>query len=267
MVGCFVRNHISWMVMTVVIIAVAQCEAKKCGVMCRVRDPMKIGNSQMLKQCLYEIYPVESTQSTDGSGKTLYASDDRRNRLFSLYGGPSSCEYFGTMIQTAKGRDTLVETIRRQLQKSGFKGLDLQCDPVQARVTQQTYAEFMEQLRSFLGNTYVVMVTMNSCQLEPKLVETLNRVADFVTINHVGQVRRTRSSGKRFDVEDLVFVCVFFFCAVLDAIQCADVRFGQTSPAADDTIASLDQLSAEQRLLAERSAKPDRAASSVRSSR
>uniref|UniRef100_A0A182V6A7 Chitin-binding type-2 domain-containing protein n=1 Tax=Anopheles merus TaxID=30066 RepID=A0A182V6A7_ANOME len=148
---------------------------------------MKIGNSQMLKQCLYEIYPVESTQSTDGSGHTLYASDERRNRLFSLYGGPSSCEYFGTMIQTAKGRDTLVETIRRQLQKSGFKGLDLQCDPVQARVTQQTYAEFMEQLRSFLGNTYVVMVTMNSCQLEPKLVETLNRVADFVTINHVGQ--------------------------------------------------------------------------------
>nr|XP_049464830.1 uncharacterized protein LOC125907299 [Anopheles coluzzii] len=185
MVRCLVRNHISWMVMTVVIIAVAQCEAKKCGVMCRVRDPMKIGNSQMLKQCLYEIYPVESTQSTDGSGKTLYASDDRRNRLFSLYGGPSSCEYFGTMIQTTKGRDTLVETIRRQLQKSGFKGLDLQCDPVQARVTQQTYAEFMEQLRSFLGNTYVVMVTMNSCQLEPKLVETLNRVADFVTINHI----------------------------------------------------------------------------------
>uniref|UniRef100_A0A182K082 Probable Ufm1-specific protease 2 n=1 Tax=Anopheles christyi TaxID=43041 RepID=A0A182K082_9DIPT len=47
---------------TVLVLAVAQCEAKKCGVMCRVRDPLTIGNSHMLKECLYEIYPVESTQ-------------------------------------------------------------------------------------------------------------------------------------------------------------------------------------------------------------
>uniref|UniRef100_A0A182T7M2 Uncharacterized protein n=1 Tax=Anopheles maculatus TaxID=74869 RepID=A0A182T7M2_9DIPT len=189
MVWCIVKDHICWWLAAILVAqcVVVPCEAKKCGVICRVRDPLTIGNSQMLKECLYEVYPVESTQNTDGSGFSMHTVDDRRNRLFSLYGGPSSCEYFGTMIQTAKGRDTLVETIRRQLQKSGFKGLDLQCDPVQARVTQQTYGEFMQQLRSYLGNTYVIMVTLSSCQLESGLVKTLNHVADFVTINHAGQ--------------------------------------------------------------------------------
>ncbi|XP_053668088.1 uncharacterized protein LOC128718491 [Anopheles marshallii] len=187
MVWCLVKDHICWWLAAIVVAQciLVPCEAKKCGVICRVRDPLTIGNSYMLKECLYEIHPVESTQNTDGSGFNMRTSD-RRNRLFSLYGG-STCEYFGNMIQTAKGRDTLVETIRRQLQKSEFKGLDLQCDPVQARVTQQTYAEFLEQLRSFLGNTYVIMVTMSSCQPEPRLVESFNRMVDYVTINHAEQ--------------------------------------------------------------------------------
>ncbi|ETN63675.1 hypothetical protein AND_004618 [Anopheles darlingi] len=154
-------------------------EAKKCGVICRVRDPLRIGNSHALKQCLYEVYPVESTQNADA---TVFQSENR-NRLFSLYGGPSSCEYFGNMIATAKGRDTLVETIAKQLQKSNFQGLDLQCDPTQAHVSQHTYASFIEQLRNSLGNTYVIMVTLHSCQPDLKLIGQLNRCVDYVVIN------------------------------------------------------------------------------------
>ncbi|XP_050098389.1 uncharacterized protein LOC126579120 [Anopheles aquasalis] len=166
-------------VVVVMVLVLGVSEAKKCGVICRVRDPLRIGNSHALKECLYEVYPVESTQNADS---TVFQSENR-NRLFSLYGGPSSCEYFGNMIATAKGRDTLVETIAKQLQKSGFKGLDLQCDPMQAHVSQHTYASFIEQLRNFLGNTYVIMVTLHSCQPDLKLIGQLNRCADYVVIN------------------------------------------------------------------------------------
>lgn len=108
------------------------CEGRKYGVLCRVKDPLVAKNYNVLKDCLFEVYPVETAQHSadrhDGIGN--------HNRLFALYGGMSSCSYFGNLIKTQKGKQTLVDTIKKQLEKSGYRGLDLQCDPAQAQVSQ-----------------------------------------------------------------------------------------------------------------------------------
>lgn len=117
-------------VLVVVIVGVLSwVEARQYGLVCRVKDPSVVSGCNVFKDCLYELYPVEVAQNS----MDIFGG---HNRLFSLYGGPSSCGYFGKLIATPKGQQTLIETIKKQLLKSGFRGFEIQCDAVMAEVSQ-----------------------------------------------------------------------------------------------------------------------------------
>lgn len=126
------RSHALLLVVVGVLGAVPRLSEGKHAVVCRVSDPAVLKGCDVQRDCLFEVYPVETAQSLFG----LFHTPGSHNKLFALYGGPSSCGYFGNLINTCKGRQTLVETVKRQLQKSGFRGVELQCDPVQSQLNQ-----------------------------------------------------------------------------------------------------------------------------------
>ncbi|XP_038113955.1 uncharacterized protein LOC6037675 [Culex quinquefasciatus] len=161
-------------VLVVVIVGVLSwVEARQYGLVCRVKDPSVVSGCNVFKDCLYELYPVEVAQNS----MDIFGG---HNRLFSLYGGPSSCGYFGKLIATPKGQLTLIETIKKQLLKSGFRGFEIQCDAVMAEVSQSIYASFLDLLRTQLGGGYIIAVSLKHIQLEQCLVNTLNSAVDLV---------------------------------------------------------------------------------------
>ncbi|EAT42102.1 AAEL006328-PA [Aedes aegypti] len=159
---------------------VAICEGK-FAVVCRIGDPQVVKECDVLRQCLYEVHPVETAQSVSFGGGLLNSLGSQ-NKLFALYGGPSSCGYFGNLINSCKGRQTLVETVKKQLQKSGYRGVDLQCDPGLSQINQQDYADFLTLLREEIGSGYVISVVIQSINIEPCVVNVLSEVVDLVTI-------------------------------------------------------------------------------------
>ncbi|XP_062535198.1 uncharacterized protein LOC134204398 [Armigeres subalbatus] len=150
---------------------------EKFAVVCRIGDVSAVKDCDQLHQCLYEVHPVEMAQFIGGPH-----SMSCRNKLFSLYGGPSSCGYFGNLINCHKGRKTLVETVQKQLQKSGFRGVDFQCDPGLPQINQQDYADFLTLLRKEIGSGYVISVVLQSVNIEPSVVTVLCDVVDLITI-------------------------------------------------------------------------------------
>ncbi|XP_055597692.1 uncharacterized protein LOC129747475 [Uranotaenia lowii] len=155
-----------------------RCEGVRYGVVCRVKDTSVVQNCNVLKDCMYEVYPVETAQNS----MNAVSHFGNQNKLFALYGGPSSCAYFFNLIKSQKGQQTLVDTISKLLQKSGYRGLDLQCDPSLAMDTQQDYSDFLANLRSQIGGGYIISVTIRSATVAPCIVSTLNNVVDLINV-------------------------------------------------------------------------------------
>ncbi|XP_065090844.1 uncharacterized protein LOC135711819 [Ochlerotatus camptorhynchus] len=171
------RNYVLVLLLLVLGVVPKLCEGKH-ALVCRVSDPSVLNGCDIRQNCWLEVYPVETAQSLFG----VFHTSGTHNKLFALYGGPNSCGYFGNLINTCKGRQTLVETVKIQLQKSSFRGVELQCDPVQSQLNQQDYSDFITLLRKEIGGGYIISVFIQSVNIETCVVNVLNNVVDLVSV-------------------------------------------------------------------------------------
>lgn len=101
--------------------------ARDYDVACRIEDSTKVTRCKVLKKCTYRVYPVETIQAVEDPRRS--SSCVGFTNIFSMYGGTSACAYFSNLIGSNQGCTALGSIVKRQLEKSDFHGVDLQCDP------------------------------------------------------------------------------------------------------------------------------------------
>nr|XP_029732248.1 uncharacterized protein LOC109425893 [Aedes albopictus] len=168
--------------------------AQDFDVACRIEDPTKVARCKVLKKCTYRVYPVESIQAAEdprrGSGGCVGFTN-----LFSMYGGSTSCDYFTNLIGTTQGCAALTSIVKRQLEKSDFHGVDLQCDPTVNGLNETTYNCCLRQLREAIGGGYIITVRIENPNLGSTLVNTLNDVVDVVNCPLTAVVQNLIAQG------------------------------------------------------------------------
>ncbi|XP_055591434.1 uncharacterized protein LOC129743426 [Uranotaenia lowii] len=155
--------------------------SQQANLVCQIENPNRIRDCRVLRECLFNVFPVEAVLGcSDGQDSPLNTCG-RINNLFALYEGTTACQYFGNFIKTEHGRNALVSVVQQQLKKSSFRGIFLQCDPTVDGVDQMAYNSILQLLRKQLGNGYIIAVKIENPKLEPCVIETLNELIDLIS--------------------------------------------------------------------------------------
>ncbi|XP_055591435.1 uncharacterized protein LOC129743427 [Uranotaenia lowii] len=164
--------------------AIQTATAQEGNVVCRIEDPNRVTDCNILRQCSQRVYPVDLIQGDNL--ELVNRCGGGLNNMVSLFAGNSTCTYFSNLIGTTQGRNALADIVQQELQKSSFRGIDLQCDPTVRGTNQTAYNGCLRLLRQRIGFGFFFSVRIENPDLDPVVIDTLNELIDLIHCSQDG---------------------------------------------------------------------------------